>query len=1038
MKKALLTLAAVSLMTTAAMAQAGVTRMAKKGEVAVAQLKAANQTSSKRVDAKAMKRGVKAMDNPIWADTMSYCGDGEYYNSIGLGSDTVTMHWAIKVEAAAMAGRNNITAVDLFVPYAGTYTMNIVFGAEPTGTAAYTQTMTAVAADTMTWKSVGLTAPVPVVAGQPMWVVFTNTGIPYPAASVQGSTYPNGTYVSMDGVDWQPLTTMAPNLNVMWMIRVVSDTYTVQMPMVQLEGPATVLMGEAATYIVSSPNSDSYEWHLDGTTLSETSDTLIHTFTSDGTYELVAGGTNTAGTTYDTLNVNVVDCSQPISTFPHVEGFESAVPCWTFVSADPANDSHTGVIDLGTDAFEGTGVYALSSYSRAEDYNQFLISPEISLTEGTDYVVRFRYLGDDADDAFRVRVSTTTADTAAFTTVLADLPEVATQWTEAAYVLPAATKYVAINYYGNYAYYLYIDQFEISEMGAPSVTIAGPTSVGSGNGATFTAHALLADSLAWHVDDAYLATAGHNATFTTTFATGTHRVVIEAINDYGSAYDTLSVDVFNCDGTTLPYSPDFSNGLGCWFSESRLTQGMGWFASVEAMQDPIGQVVSLSAQSSFFGVTDVPTDNWLFSPVITMPATGSFELAWQVIAFGGASYPGDHYSVYTISGTDTVLLFSETLTDNEAEFSQRIAMLPATLSGDFRIAFRHHECTGGYAIGLDQIQLRAPSPAIVTLRGQDTVVVGTAVTFTAVSSNADSYAWTVDGTAVSETSATLTHTFTTAGSHTVEVTATNTIGSNSASMNVVAIDCGISQFPYENSFEDAAHNLCWTLYANDPVDYGFNISTNPEYARTGSSCLVGAYSDDVNVDQWAISPAITLPAEAANFTLSWYAMLTNWEGIVSDYEVLLSTTGNAQADFTVTLHSEADSSNHQFVYRSVSLADYAGQTIYIAFHNKTAVGGDAMIIDDLRIGEGEVGIDDVVVSAVSVSPNPATGMVTVRAEGIEGRVNVEIVDLNGRTVMQQQGNAASYRFDVSNLAAGAYFVRLTGENTNAVKKLIVK
>ena len=40
--------------------------------------------------------------------------------------------------------------------------------------------------------------------------------------------------------------------------------------------------------------------------------------------------------------------------------------------------------------------------------------------------------------------------------------------------------------------------------------------------------------------------------------------------------------------------------------------------------------------------------------------------------------------------------------------------------------------------------------------------------------------------------------------------------------------------------------------------------------------------------------------------------------------------------------------------------------------------------------------------------------------------------------MQQEGNAASYRFDVSGLAAGAYFVRMTGENVNAVQKLIVK
>ena len=1033
MKKTLLFMAAISLMASVATAQGHLMRKVQKSQNLTSELKAARQSDSKKDVAYAAKRGVKTMDNPIWTDTMSYCENGDFYNTIGLGSDTTTMRWAIKVEAAAMAGRNNITAVDLFVAYAGTYTMNIVFGADPTGTAAYTQTMTAVDADTMTWKSVPIANSVPVVAGQPMWVVFSNTGVAFPAAGVQGSTYPNGTYASLDGVDWQPLTIMAPSLNVMWMIRVVSDTYTVQPPMLTLEGPGVALVGETVNFTASSPNADSYAWYIDGTAQSATTSTLTHTFTAEGSYEVVAAATNSEGTTQDTLTVNVVDCSQAISMFPYTETFDAEVPCWTYVSADPANDTRTGLQTV-----DGRSVYTLSSYDQSTDYNQFLISPEIDLPTGSQYVVRLQLRGQYAGDVFRVRTSSTTADTAAFTTLLADVTEAPTEWSELAYILPAGTKYIAINYYGNYEYYLYIDNFEVSELGVPSVTIAGPASVGSGNSATFTARAILADSLAWHVDGSHVAAAGNNNTFTTSFATGTHEVVVEAINVNGSAYDTLSVDVFNCDGTTLPYSPDFSTGLGCWFSESRLTQGTGWFASVEAMQDPIGQVVSLSAQSSFFGVTDVPTDNWLFSPVITMPATGSFELAWQVMAFGGASYPGDHYSVYTISGTDTVLLFSETLTANEAEFSQRIAMLPATLSGDFRIAFRHHECTGGYAIGLDQIQLRAPSPAIVTLRGQDTVVVGTAVTFTAVSSNADSYAWTVDGNAVSETSATLTHTFTTAGNHTVEVTATNTIGSNSASMNVVAIDCGIRQFPYENSFEDDAHNQCWTLYATNPIDYGFIINTNPEYARTGSNCLFGAYSDDVNVDQWAISPAITLPAEAANFKLSWYVSLTEWEGIYTDYEVLLSTTGNAQADFTTTLFSESGSAEESYVSRNASLANYAGQTIYIAFHNKTAAGGDAMMIDDLRIGEGEVGINDVMASAVSVSPNPATGMVTVRAEGIEGRVNVEIVDLNGRTVMQQQGNAASYRFDVSNLAAGAYFVRLTGENTNAVKKLIVK
>ena len=1036
MKKALIMLAAMGLMATAATAQGGWTRMAQKGQNTTHEFRAANQEDGKKMAAMGTKFALKSTANPLWTDTMSYCENGEYYNSIGLGSDTVTMHWAIKVEAAAMAGRNNITAVDLFVPYAGTYTMNIVFGAAPTGTAAYTQTMTAVAADTMTWKSVGLAAPVPVVAGQPMWVVFTNTGIPYPAAGVQGSTYPNGTYASMDGVDWQPLTTMAPSLNVMWMIRVVSDTYTVQPPMVTLAGPSVAQLNQTLTFTASSPNSDSYEWYVDGASESETSSTLTYTFTTDGMHQVVVGGTNTSGTTYDTIDVDVVDCTQPIADFPHVETFEGGVPCWTFVSADTANDYLTGVAQVDTSTY-GASAYVLSSYDRAEDYNQYLISPELDLDEGTQYAVRFWVRGRNASDVFRVRASSTTNDTAAFTTLLDDVNPAPTAWTEVAYTLPAGTKYVAINYYGDYAYYLFVGNFEVSELTEPSVTLAGPDSVGTGINAVYTASTVLADSLAWYVNGTFVA--GGANTYTHVFtAAGNYQVMVEAINAVGSIYDTLDVVVYSCDGTTIPYAPDFSEGFGCWFNESRLTQGMGWYASVEAMTTPVGQVVSLSGQASFFGVTDVPTDNWLFSPVITMPATGSYEVAWQVMSLGAPSYPGDHYGLYLIAGTDTTLLFEETLSAADTVLGQRVVLLPASLSGDFRLAFRHFNCAGGYALVLDQIELRSMSAAIVNLRGPASVFINEPAIFTAVSSNADSYAWTVDGNAVSETSATLTHTFTTAGNHTVSVTATNSVGSNSSTMTVTAIDCGISQFPYENSFEDPAHNQCWTLYANDPADYGFSINTNPEYARTGSSCLFGAYSDDVNVDQWAVSPAITLPAEAANFTLAWYAMLTNWEGIVTDYEVLLSTTGNAQADFTVTLHSEADSSNRQFVHRSVSLADYAGQTIYIAFHNKTAVGGDVMMIDDLRIGEGEVGIDDVVASAVSVSPNPATGMVTVRAEGIEGRVNVEIVDLNGRTVMQQQGNAASYRFDVSNLAAGAYFVRLTGENTNAVQKLIVK
>ena len=137
------------------------------------------------------------------------------------------------------------------------------------------------------------------------------------------------------------------------------------------------------------------------------------------------------------------------------------------------------------------------------------------------------------------------------------------------------------------------------------------------------------------------------------------------------------------------------------------------------------------------------------------------------------------------------------------------------------------------------------------------------------------------------------------------------------------------------------------------------------------------------------------------------------------------------------LYTEQDSARF-YKQRIVDMSQYAGQTIRLAFRNLTPMGGDAMMFDDIEISN-TVSINDVAAeSKLDLYPNPASTTVNVSTEGIEGKVIVSIVDLNGRVMMQQQGNAQSFRFDVSTLVQGAYFVRLTGENVNAVRKLIVK
>ena len=794
-------------------------------------------------------------------------------------------------------------------------------------------------------------------------------------------------------------------------------------PDLTVMGSPIALLNELAHYSAVT-SATTIAWYVDGAAQSSTGINLDYTFTTVGAHQVVAKASNTVGDTYDTLDVNVIDCGTAISTFPYTEAFEAENPCWNFVSADPANDDRTGIT---SEAYEGNGAFTFSSYSTASDYNQFLISPEITLPAGNQYMVKFWYKGYNANDAFRVRVSTTTNDTAAFTTVLGDNPTVATDWTEVAYTLPAATKYIAINYYGNYAYYLYVDNFSIEEMSAPSVSVTGPESVGTGNEATFVATTNLAESLQWTVDGTADTTTDN--VLSTVFTTaGIHTVVCTATNNIGSASDTVTVDVFSCDGITIPYIPDFSESLGCWYNVSDSTADMGWMVSADAFEsDPVGQVLSMSAQSFFGMMFDVPVDNWMTSPLIEMPATGTYEVAWKVKPFE-PEYAGDHYGVYIVQGEQKTLLFEETLNSNMTDFVQRAIAIPSTVSGDFRVAFRHFNSAGGYVIILDEIQVRALSAPTVTVNGPASVMVGDEATFTADCSNADSYAWTVDGAAQSSTTNTLSVTFTTAGDHTVAVTATNTIGSGSASMTVNAYTCdAVTDFPWREGFEGDLG--CWRFVTNS-TDNGYYKIENAQYANSGASFILGAYNDDMDVDAWMITPELQLPANAANLNINWYVRLSNYQGLENTYEVLVSTTGSNPSNFTTQLFEETGSTDG-YVRRVASLADFAGQTVRIAFHNTSVAGGDAMFLDDVSVEDAVIGIDEVDAINLAVYPNPANNVVNVMGEGIE---MVQILDVNGRTVLTADAGS----INISSLANGVYFVRAITAKGVATQKIVKK
>ena len=89
-----------------------------------------------------------------------------------------------------------------------------------------------------------------------------------------------------------------------------------------------------------------------------------------------------------------------------------------------------------------------------------------------------------------------------------------------------------------------------------------------------------------------------------------------------------------------------------------------------------------------------------------------------------------------------------------------------------------------------------------------------------------------------------------------------------------------------------------------------------------------------------------------------------------------------------------------------------------------------------------IGIDDVDARFLcTIYPNPATDATTITVSGVEGRITITIVDMNGRTVASEAINCSAdckKQMNVSGLGQGAYFVRIVGDNVNSVRKLVIK
>ncbi len=767
-----------------------------------------------------------------------------------------------------------------------------------------------------------------------------------------------------------------------------------------------------------------------------------------------------------TLNGTSINCTNAIVTLPYVENFNSQqviVPnCW----------STDGSTFLRLNIDTAAGNYGIAYPSSGS----YLMTPEINVTPASEMRLEFKYrtyVGSSSSSTFRVGYGTT-SDINAFTwidTVTVDTDIDFTPWRG---VVPATAKYVAVQateigsftyWFWTYDNYIFLDDFKLMENVPAIIADQDALNYGNviiGNDATLSANVsafMLTGNITATTTAPFSVSADGN-TFATTatlpqaggllyvkytpVSEGTDNGMV-VLSNTGVSNDTITLTgtALDCSQNPIPYTCNFSdaNLTDCWTVKDANNDG-STFA--------FGNTADAAYASYSYNSVNA-ADDWLVSPVFTLDGTQYVSFQYRA----ANTVYAEKFQVYAISTTDTVAL-SSVINVTDATYQTMFISL-ANLNGSYKIAFHCTSEADMFRLYITDFNINImPEGGLIhtsaetvdfgsTLIGSTVeatvTVTGLALTGDIAVSTAAPFEVSADNTTFAATATlpaaggTLYVRYNPTAEGTQNGTVTLTSGTANATIAVTgaAIDCSAPlSLPFTEDFEEEL-SQCWQNIDRDGDGYSWQPYSDENYAHTGDGFYLSAsYDNDFGAltpDNWLITPTITIPAQGA--TLKWFDAPMDPDYFEEHYQVKVSTSGYDVNNFTTVFDVTLDGSD--YVERTVSLAQFAGQNVNIAFVHNNITDIFILKIDDISITEG-VGVEDLR-NSLNIYPNPASSIINVNAGGnIE---SIRIVNMAGQCVYSASENDSNATVNISNLSNGMYFMEVTTEAGITTQKITV-
>lgn len=142
----------------------------------------------------------------------------------------------------------------------------------------------------------------------------------------------------------------------------------------------------------------------------------------------------------------------------------------------------------------------------------------------------------------------------------------------------------------------------------------------------------------------------------------------------------------------------------------------------------------------------------------------------------------------------------------------------------------------------------------------------------------------------------------------------------------------------------------WSVLDNDGDGHNWEAAATGLYGVDSSLCVMSAsYINNVGAltpDNYMITPAIKIPNNG--YHISWAVAAQDASYPADVYDVYVGTISDGTFTAIKSIYNETISSA-TFETRTVSLADYAGQTVAFAFRHHDCTDNYIMKIDNVKV-----------------------------------------------------------------------------------------